>query len=578
MLHFKHSIDSGTHEEYLEIPLQGKPLLSTPQLNKGTAFTEHERLVFGLMGKLPSRVESLEEQATRSYEQYLAFSDPVNRSIYLHNLHNINQVLFYYLVSQHLQEMLPIIYTPTVGISVQNFSREYRRARGLYITYSEQEHMDSILDNRTNPDIELIVVTDGEGVLGIGDQGIGAIDISIAKLMVYTLCAGIEHIHTLPIQLDVGTNNPTLLSDPFYLGLRQKRIEGPQYDAFVDRFVQTIKKKFPNALLHWEDFGRQNGWRLLEKYKNQLCTFNDDIQGTGAVALATVLAAIKHKKESLLDQKIVIFGAGSAGTGIADQIREAMIREGASFEEATRCFWLLDRQGLIHQTRSDFEELIPALKTYARSQVDMQNWMRDPSSAYIGLADVINNLRTTILIGCSAQSGAFTENIVRSMASKVEKPIILALSNPTNKIEALPEDLIAWTNGSVLIATGSPFPPVKFNGIEKVISQCNNALIFPGLGLGMIAVKAKHCTDNLLWAACDALSDFSPINTDSNAPLLPGINQAREVAYAVALRVAQQAHRDGLSQISLAEEDLPQLIAKKMWIPRYLPYHPVKEV
>lgn len=569
MLGFKHYVNSQTTEEYIETSLYGKLLLATPQLNKDTAFTQAERNEFQLLGKLPPQIETLEQQTTRAYQQFKSIAEPLKRNIYLHNIHSINQTLFYNLVSQHLAEMIPNIYTPMVGTAVQNFSLEYRRPRGLYITYQEQDNLEAILDNRSNPEIDLLVVTDGEGVLGIGDQGIGSIEIPIAKLMVYTLCGGIDPARTLPIYLDVGTDNETLLREPLYLGLREPRITGKQYDDFIDRFIDAVKKKFPTVLLHWEDFGRNNARCLLDRYSNQICTFNDDIQGTGVVALATILAAIQRKKETLNLQHIVIFGAGSAGTGIADQVRDAMLREGNSMAAANACFWLIDRHGLIHKGRADIGIITPSQKSYARDHADVKDWqVKDPY--FISLADVITNVAATILIGCSAQSGAFSEAIIRTMATKVAQPIILPLSNPTDKAEATPDKLLEWTDGRALIATGSPFEPVNFHGMQKIISQCNNALVFPGLGLGILVVQAKRCTDNLLWAACQALSGFASMHKTS--ALLPGIDMARQVSKEIAIAVAKQAICDGLAQISMTELEVAAAVEKKMWQPRYLNY------
>jgi malate dehydrogenase (oxaloacetate-decarboxylating) len=571
MLDFKTLTDPQTQAAYLATSITGKTLLSLSQLNKGTAFTEQERHDFDLLGRIPARVETLEEQVTRAYDQYCSFADPLQKNIYLNNIHNINQVLFYKLVCTHLIDMLPILYTPTVGSLVENFSKEYRRSRGLYISYHDVAHMDAILDNRSNPEIDIIVVTDGEGVLGIGDQGIGGIDIPIAKLMVYTLCAGIDPNRTLPIQLDVGTNNEALLNDPYYLGLREPRITGKAYDDFIDAFVQAVKRKFPKAFLHWEDFGRDNARRVLDQYIENTCTFNDDIQGTGVVTLATLMAAVQYKKEKLSDQQIIIYGAGSAGVGIADQIKDAMVREGTSEEVANQCFWLLDRKGLIHQNRDNFKDAMPSQLPYAKTSQQLANW--NVADAHrITLKEVIFNSKATVLIGCSAQAGAFSEELIREMGSKVKHPIVLPLSNPTYKAEATPEQLLSWTEGCALVATGSPFAPVELNGKMRTIAQCNNALVFPGLGLGILAVGATHCTENLLYAACIALSHFSPIHDDPDAALLPGMSAARSVAKTIAIAVAKQAIQDGLAAVKVDDKELDALIEQKMWKPVYLPY------
>ncbi|MBL4647462.1 MAG: NAD-dependent malic enzyme [Gammaproteobacteria bacterium] len=566
MLHYK-KIHTEKGHYYLETSLTGKPLLTSPQLNKGTAFTEQERHDFQLLGKLPTRIETLEEQTQRAYQQYNSFSSNLNKNIYLNNLHDINQVLFYSLVSKYLTQMLPMIYTPIVGSAVKSFSREFRRPRGLYIAYSEQQHIEEILDNRTNSEIDLIVVTDGEGVLGIGDQGIGGMDIPIAKLMVYTLCAGIDPNRTLPIQLDVGTNNEILLNDPCYLGWRKKRLSGEKYDKFIEKFVNAVQKKFPHAFLHWEDFGCGNARRILEKYRSQLCTFNDDMQGTGAVTLAAILAGVKHNKQSLTEQRMVVFGAGTAGMGIADQIYDAMIRQGLTAEQASRQFYVIDRQGLLID---DMHTLTSTQKKYARNRNEIAQW-HVADAQCISLGETIQHAKPTVLIGCSTQAGAFSEDIIRTMAERVERPIILPLSNPTEKCEATPADILEWTHGKALIATGSPFDAVNFQGVKRVIAQCNNALVFPGIGLGLIAAKAKRCTDDTLWTACEILSNAAPINDTPGGALLPDINHAKPVAKQIAIAVVEQAIASQQAQIA-PTSDSEALVDSYMWKTRYVPF------
>ncbi len=554
MTDFKHI--KNKQGESLETSFSGKALLTIAQLNKGTAFTQEERLAFGLVGKLPMRVETLEEQVERAYLQYASYESLIQKRIYLNNLHDRNHVLIYKLVSLYLTEMMPIIYTPVVGSSVKAFHREFRQARGLYLSYPERDYIDQILENRTNPDVDVIVITDGEGVLGIGDQGIGGIDIPIAKLMVYTLCAGINPLNTLPIQLDVGTNNQTLLEDPLYLGWRHPRLQGQEYDDFIEQVVSAIKRKFPQVFLHWEDFGKDNARRNLVRYQDQLCTFNDDIQGTGAVTLAAILAAVKANQSTLAEQRVVIFGAGTAGTGIADQICDAMVRQGLSREEARRRFWLLDRQGLL---LSDAARLMPAQQPYAREPSEVIY------GAQLDLLQTVKQASPTILIGCSAKAGGFTQEIIESMAQQTEqRPIILPLSNPTEYAEATPANILAWTKGRALIATGSPFAPV--DGVK--IAQCNNALVFPGLGLGILAVKASRCTDSMLWAACEALSVHAPILQDATGPLLPNIKDAKGIARQIAIAVALQACEEGLTEIS--PEQVEVCVDQIIWEPKYL--------
>ncbi len=568
MLDFRLIHDKETGEKWIETSHFGKSLLTISQLNKGTAFTDEERLDFDLIGKLPVRVESLEEQAKRAYLQYQNYPTDIHKNIYLNNLLNKNQVLFYKLVQDHIEEMVPVIYTPIVGSAVQQFSRDFRQERGMYISYQNADHIDKLLDNRSNPDIDLIVVTDGEGVLGIGDQGVGAMDIPIAKLMVYTLCAGIDPNRTLPIMLDVGTNNQSLLDDPQYLGWHNKRVEGAEYDAFINKFVSTVKAKFPNALLHWEDFGARNAFANLENYRETICSFNDDIQGTGVITLSALIAAAKLQGSKLEDQRIVVFGAGSAGVGIADQIKSAMIADGIDPEKARKCFWLIDREGLITEKRYKRENQLH----FARSSEHTKAWDTATDSS-ASLDEVIQHVKPTILLGCSTVSGAFTKEMIEHMAEHVNNPIILPLSNPTSKAEALPQDLIEWTKGKAMIATGSPFDPVSYKGKTFRIAQCNNAFAFPGIGLGALMVQATQITDAMLYKASEAIADYAPalMSHDIQKGLLPSLEQAQETARKVAIAVAKQAISEGVAQIN-KEANLEDLINNNMWEPEYIPY------
>lgn len=566
MLDFRITHDPKTHEEVIETSLFGKALLTIPQLNKGTAFTPQERQMFGLLGKLPFRVETLDEQVERAYEQYSSYKTRLKKHIYLTDLHDKNQVLFYKLLSVYLSEMLPIVYTPIIGKAVKRFSREYRQPRGLYITYSDKDRIEEIMANRTNPDISLIVVTDGEGVLGIGDQGIGGMDIPVAKLMVYTVCGGINPTHTLPVFLDVGTNNEALLNDPMYLGYPHPRVSQAEYDDFIDTFIRAVQKYFPNAFLHWEDFGRHNARRILNTYEDQLCTFNDDIQGTGAVTLAALLAACEVTGIPLEKNRIVVFGAGSAGTGISDQILDALMRKGLSKEEAYKTFWLIDRQGLLIETDT---ELTHAQAPYARSLEDLKNWSYP--HAHPTLLDVIHHVKPTILIGCSAQYNAFSKEIVQAMAGYCERPIIFPLSNPDDKCEATPIDIIAWTNNQALIATGTGFPQVCYENQLISIAQCNNALVFPGIGLGILAVSAKRFSQEMVWAVAETLSTLSPARTDDMLPLLPPLTDAQSIAKKIAIAVAKTAIAQGLAQKN-QDVDLEACIDALYWEPHYLPY------
>jgi malate dehydrogenase (oxaloacetate-decarboxylating) len=554
----------------LETNLTGANLLNTPKLNKASAFTNEERELFNLFGRLPYHVETLSEQVARKYQQYAKKSTALQKNIFLNTLLDTNEILFYKLVGEHLKEMLPILYTPTVGQAVEEFSQEFRRPRGLYLSYPDHERIDSILENRIDPEVDLVVMTDGERILGIGDQGVGGIAIPIAKLMVYTLCAGIDPNRVLPIQIDVGTNNKKLIADPMYLGWRHERLSGEKYDDFINRIVQAIKQKFPNVFLHWEDFGRENARRNLMRFREQLCTFNDDIQGTGAVTLAAILAAVNAAKSNLVDQRIVIYGAGTAGAGVADQIFDAMLRLGHNEKEARAHFWLIDRQGLLTESSPD---TISFQKPYLRANSEIAAW-KVKDSHNITLAEVVAHVKPTILIGCSTQGGAFTEDVIRMMAKYVAQPIIFPLSNPTEKSEAIPSDLLAWTDGKALIATGSPFEDVNYKGRRIRISQCNNAFVFPGIGLGVINSKPRLLTNTMIWAACQALAEQSPAKLDPTAPILPDVDEARQVCIKVGIAVATKAREEGLAQIS-PDVDLTAKILAYCWEPKYYPYRKV---
>lgn len=566
MLDFNVVYDEKTHQNYLETSLHGKLLLTVPQLNKGTAFTKQERIDFGLMGKLPTEIESLQEQVQRAYEQCTNYNSRLQQNIYLNNLHDKNQIVFYKLASEHLPELLPIIYTPTVGDAVISFSRKYRQARGMYMSYPEREHLENVLDNRSNPEIDIVVLTDGEAVLGIGDQGIGGMDIPIAKLMVYTLCGGINPSRAMPMVIDVGTDNPELLKDPDYLGWRHPRLRGKEYDDFVDHVVKTIRKKLPNAFIHWEDFGTHNARNLLDRYQEQFCTFNDDIQGTGVTTLAAINAACKATKSKLTEQRIVIFGAGAAGCGIADQIVEGMVAAGLPKADAKALIWLVDRPGLLVD---DLPDLRACQLPYVRQGAEVAEFHAEDLNN-IKLLEVIYNVKPTILIGCSAQGGAFNRDIVEQMASTCERPIILPLSNPTNRAEAEPEDILHWTDGRAFVATGSPFAPVQINGETIEIAQCNNYRIFPGIGLGVIASKATRLSSGMLLASAEALAESAPVLKNIKAPLLPGIEQAENVAKRIAYAVGMQAIREGNSPTD--PNLLQQHIHDTFWHPEYLPY------
>jgi malate dehydrogenase (oxaloacetate-decarboxylating) len=539
-------------------------LLDSPSLNKGTAFTERERTTFGLHGLLPPHTETLDEQVGRAYEAFQKKDNDLERHIYLRALQDTNEVLFYKLLLNHIEEMTPIVYTPTVAQACEQFSHIYRRPRGLFISYPLRDSIPQLLRNRLNRDIDVIVVTDGERILGIGDQGAGGLGIPIGKLSLYTLIGGIRPERTLPIVLDVGTNNTERLNDPEYLGWRHERITGQDYLDFVDRFVQAVEHELPGTCLQWEDFSTPHARPILQRYRDQLLTFNDDIQGTAAVALGAVLGAVKVTGKSLKEQQIVMFGAGSAGIGVADGLRAAMKGEGLSDDQARSRFWVIDKGGLLHSGRKD---LTSEQNTYAQPDIRVSGWPRT-SDGHIGLADVIGKIEATVLIGLSTVGGAFSEPIVREMARKVERPIIFPLSNPTSKSEAKAEDLIRWTDGRALVASGSPFAPVTYHGRRIPIAQCNNVYIFPAMGLGVVASGARRVTEPMMLAAARALGANSPALKDPSASLLPPLTDIRRVAADIALAVGIEAQRNGVAP-KLSEEELRRRVHERQWTPAY---------
>ncbi len=562
----KSLLSSALDADLLEVTFGGHMLLERPLFNKGTAFTAQERRTLGLLGLLPPVEESLDEQVARSYEAYGLKDNDLERHIYLRQLQDTNETLFYRLLLDHLAEMMPIVYTPTVGLACEKFSHIYRRPRGLFISYTERDDIDAILENAASPQVEVIVVTDGERILGLGDQGAGGMGIPIGKLSLYTACGGIHPATTLPILLDAGTNNAERLGDPLYIGWRHERISGAEYEKFVDAFVQGVKRKFPQVLLQWEDFAQPHAGPLLDRYRDQLCTFNDDIQGTAAVTTGTLLAAVAMAGGRLRDHRVAILGAGSAGCGVAEQLVAAMVAEGLTEALARANFFLIDRPGLLHD---GLQGLRPAQKKLVQPKDRVASWQSGESQP-IGLLDVVRNARPTIVIGTSGQPGTFTEEIVRAMAAYAERPIIFPLSNPTSRAEATPADLIAWTDGRALVATGSPFGDVTYGGRRFPIAQCNNSYVFPGVGLGVLAAGAKRVSDSMFMAAARALADYSAASRDPAAPLLPPLAESRGVARAIALAVAVAAQRDGLAVPRPAEE-LERLVDAKMWQPRYLP-------
>lgn len=564
-----------TNPSPLKVTARGRAVLADPRINRGTAFTEEERRALDLVGLVPPRVLTQDEQAERAYGQFRDQSGDLAKSVYLTALHDRNEVLFYRLVGDHLEEMLPIVYTPTVGTAIRRYSTEYRRPRGVYLSVDAPGDIERSLraHGLGADDVDLIVATDGEGILGIGDWGVGGIDIAVGKLAVYTAAAGIDPRRTLPVMLDVGTNRQELLDNPLYLGNRHPRADRDTYDAFIDAYVTTASRLFPHALLHWEDFGTANARRILDRYRDQVCTFNDDIQGTGAVNLAAVLSGVRATGMPLPEHRIVVFGAGTAGIGVADQLRDALIAEGLSAEQATARFWCVDRYGLLTTDQGD--QLRDVQKQYARPADEVAGWRRDESLPGIPLDEVVHRVRPTILIGTSGQGGSFTEELVREMARHTERPIILPMSNPTDLAEATPADLLDWTGGKALVATGSPFAPVERDGTTYEIGQANNALVFPGLGLGVIVARASRITDRMLRAAADAVAgrtgDTEVAHAD--APVLPPIRDLRPTSEAVAVAVARAAAEEGVARADL--DDIETAVRATRWEPVYPPVEAV---
>jgi malate dehydrogenase (oxaloacetate-decarboxylating) len=544
----------------------GRRLLDDPLWNRGTAFTFPERRALGLVGLLPPHVETLEVQAQRAIEALRARPTPLDKYVALRGLQDANETLFYRVLLDHLEELLPVVYTPTVGEACQRYSALPLRPRGLRLAFPEREALDAALASGASKDVQVIVVTDGERILGIGDQGADGLAIAVGKLSLYTACAGIDPAVTLAVVLDVGTNNFERLADPQYTGWRNPRVTGAEYYAFVEAFVEAVRHRLPRALLHFEDFAQTHATALLERYRDRLCAFNDDIQGTGAVTLAALLAACRATGRALKDQRVAVVGAGSAGCGVSEQIVAAMVEEGLSEADARARFYLVDRTGLLREEHAP--TLLPFQRRFVQQAARLQGWsVRDGW----GLADVVRNAKPTVLLGFSGQPGLFTESVVREMASTCERPIVFPLSNPTSRSEARPADLLAWTNGRALVATGSPFDPVTWNGRTYPIVQCNNAYVFPALGLGVLASGAKRVTDGMFMAAARALAAAAPVLSDPGLPLLlPPLRSIRNVVRRVALAVAQRAQQDGVAEPSPLQA-LTTRMEANIWTPSYRP-------
>jgi malate dehydrogenase (oxaloacetate-decarboxylating) len=551
--------------------LRRRQVLADPRINKGTAFSDAERAGLAVTGLIPAGHMTLEEQESRVYAQYLRQTTDLARNVLLTEVHDRNEVLFYRLLASHLSEMLPIVYTPTVGQAIENYSHEYRRPRGVYLSVDRPELIETSLRAAgLGPDeVDLIVATDAGAILGIGDWGVGGIHIAVGKLVVYTAAGGIDPNRVIPVMLDVGTDRQSLLDDPLYIGNRHPRVPVAAYDEFIDTFVATVRRMFPQALLHWEDIGVSNARRVLERYRRAMLTFNDDIQGTGAVNLAAALAAVRATGVKLPEHRIVIFGAGTAGVGIADQLSTALAGSGLTTEQALARIWAVDRYGLLIEGGQGISE---QQRRYARPAAEVAGWRRDPGMGGIGLAEVVRRVRPTILIGTSGQGGSFTEEIVRELAAHADRPVIMPMSNPTNLAEARPADLIEWTGGRALVAAGSPFRPVDHDGTRYVIGQANNALVFPGLGLGVIASRATRVTDGMLTAAAHAVASLVDTVTPG-APLLPEVENLPETSLAVGTAVARAAVAEGVATAEL-DDDVAAQITRLMWRPVYRPVRP----
>ncbi|MFG2796384.1 NAD-dependent malic enzyme [Streptomyces pseudovenezuelae] len=542
--------------------VRGAALLADPLLNKGTAFSSEERAELGLEGLLPPAIQTLGEQTRRAYEAFLGYDKPLNRHIYLRQLQDTNEVLFYGLLTRHLEEMLPVVYTPTVGEACRRFSEIYRRPRGLFLTYEDRHRYREILRNRPGGEVDVIVVTDGQRILGLGDQGVGGMGIPIGKLSLYTAIGGIHPARTLPILLDVGTDNEELLANEHYLGRRRHRVSGEAYDEMIEAFVSAVEAELPGTLLQWEDFATAHARPILSRYQDRLLTFNDDIQGTAAVALGALTTATKVAGTALTDHRIVVLGAGSAAIGVADMIRTALVEEGLSEEQAAGRFWFVDIDGLLVDSRTD---LTPEQRVYARDEAEVRQWGGDAP----GLARVVAEVQPTVLIGLSTAHGAFTEEIVRTMAASCDRPVILPLSNPTSNAEADPADLARWTDGRALIAAGSPFPPLTVDGREVPVAQANNVYVFPAVGLAVTACRASRVTDRMMVAAARAVGDCAVrAGADGATPLLPPLASMRDAAREIALAVALAAVEDGVAP-EATEAELREAVTNAQWTPRY---------
>lgn len=558
---------SGPRPPQQRVWERARDVLKQPIVNRGVAFTREERRELGLVGLQPSGVVDIDGQMRRVYEQFRTQPDPLAKNLFLSALRDRNETLFYRLLSENLEEMLPIVYTPTIGEAIERFSHWYMRPSGVFLSIDEPDDIEESYRNYglSADDVDLVVVTDSEGILGIGDQGVGGVMIASGKLAVYTAAAGIHPRRAVPVVLDVGTDNLGLLNDDLYLGARHARVRGERYDAFVERFVEVTTSLYPHAMIHWEDFGAGNAHRILDRYRDRCCTFNDDIQGTAAVVLAAVLSACRTAHTPIEEQRVVIHGAGTAGIGIAELMRDEMVRAGLTREEANARFWCLGSKGLISEHLGD--RVRDFQQPFARTAKELADWkVKDRNR--IDLAEVVRNAQPTVLIGTSAQAGAFTESVVREMARHTERPIVFPLSNPTSKAEAVPADLLEWTDGAALIATGSPFEPVEYGDVTYEIAQANNALVFPGIGLAVTVCRPTRVTDHMIAAAAEAVGRIGG-GSGAGASLLPPVDVLRAVSGSVAMAVCAAAEEDGVARVSV--ENPVQDVFDLMWQPTYRP-------
>jgi malate dehydrogenase (oxaloacetate-decarboxylating) len=550
----------------LYIPHAGPSLLETPLLNKGSAFSKEERVNFNLTGLVPPRFETIDEQVDRAYRQYSCFKTNINKHIYLRAIHDNNETLFFKLVQCHLAEMMPIIYTPTVGDACEQFSDIYRSSRGLFISYEDRYNIDDILRNATKNKVKVIVVTDGERILGLGDQGIGGMGIPIGKLSLYTACGGISPAYTLPVMLDVGTNNQKLLDDPMYMGARHRRIDQDSYDEFLELFISAVKRRWPHVMLQFEDFAQPNAMPLLQRYRDRICCFNDDVQGTASVTVGTLLAACRSRGVKLSELKVAFVGAGSAGCGIAEQIISQMSSEGISPQQARSQVFMIDRFGLLTEGMGDLRDFQQKL---VQDKVAIDSW--GVEGDFASLVEVMHGAKPDILIGVSGQAGLFTEEVVKAMKSHCELPIIFPLSNPSRQVEATPTQVINWTDGKVIIATGSPFEPVEYKGKQYPVAQCNNSYIFPGIGLGVVAANISRITDEMLLVASETLAAASPLANNKSNELLPPLTGIAQLSKDIAFEIAKVAFKNNLA-LELNDDDLRAKIERNFWTPAYRQY------